>query len=182
VSVPENVPSSLVAGDLWQWTRSLADYPAGTWTLTYYFQNQSGAFSKAASASGTTHSVSIAAADTSAYKPGRYKYSARVASGLSVFTLEDEGGWLDVEPNPASAGGADVRSWARRTLDAIEAALEGKASQDQLSMSVGGRSIARIPPKDLMDWRDRLRSEVRAEEQSETSGKGRVIKARFDRP
>jgi hypothetical protein len=182
VSIPENVPSSLTVGDLWQWTRDLDDYPAGTWTLTYYFSNAFGSFSAAGSASGTTHSFSVAAATTATYTPGRYQVRARVVNGLSSFTLEDEEGWLDLERNPALAGATDVRSWARRTLDAIEAALEGKASQDQLSMSVGGRSIARIPPKDLMDWRDRLRSEVRAEEQSETSGKGRVIKARFDRP
>jgi hypothetical protein len=182
VSIPENVPAALTAGDTWQWMRSLADYPAGTWTLTYYFENAYQKFSVAGVASGTDHSFTIAAATTAAYNPGRYKVRAQVVSGTTKYTLPDEEGWLDVERNPASSTAADPRSWARRTLDAIEATIEGRATQDQLAMSVAGRSISRIPPSELMDWRDRLRAEVRAEEQAENAGLGRNIRIRFARP
>jgi len=180
VSIPEQVPPQFVAGDLWQWTREFPDYPAGTWTLTYYFENKDQAFSAAGSASGTTHSFSIAAATTAGYKPGRYKYRARAVNGSSIYTVDE--GYAEVTRDPAAVGFSDTRSWARRTLEALEATLEGKASGDQLSMSIAGRSIARLQPKELLDWRDRLRAEVRAEDQGENAGLGRNIRVRFGSP
>lgn len=180
MSIPENVPAELTAGDLWQWTRDLEDYPAGTWTLTYYFLNGEEKFSAAGTADGTTHSFSIAAATSADYKPGNYKYFGRVVNGSASYTVEE--GWIEVLRNPAAAGNFDARSWARRTLDAIEATLEGKASSDQLAMSINGRSISKIPPRELMDWRDRLRAEVREEDQADNAGLGRNIRVRFARP
>jgi hypothetical protein len=154
--VESEVPSQLIAGDLWQWTRELSDYPAGTWTLTYYFSNKDQSFSVAGTPAGVVHGFSIAAATTAGYKAGRYKYSGRVVNGASSFTIEE--GWLEVAANPAASGNRDVRSFARRTLDAIEATLEGRATSDQLAMSVNGRSISRIPLEELIAWRDRLRN------------------------
>ena len=172
------VPSSLTAGDTWEWTRELADYPAGTWTLTYYFSKAGKQFSAAASADGTTHSVSVAAATTAAYPAGRYQWTARVARGSEKFTVES--GWVDVEENPATSA-ADPRSWARRTLEAVEAFLEGNATTAQQSMSIQGRSISRWSLADLKQFRLDLRAEVRAEEQGDRAGLGRNIKVRFGR-
>ena len=176
----DRVPDELVAGDTWQWTRELADYPAPTWTLTYYFENNVRKFNAVGTPSGTIHGFSIAAATTGGYASGRYKYLGRVTNGTQVFTVEE--GWLDVALNPAADGVHDTRSWAVRTLEAIEATLENKASRDQLAMSVNGRSISTLRPSELMDWRTQLRAEVRAEQQAANGGKGRTIKARFARP
>lgn len=177
--IAEQVPNELTAGDSWVWTRDLSDYPAGTWTLSYVFKNAESSFSATASASGTTHSISIAAATTAGYKAGRYKWFARVTYGSTTTTIED--GWLDVLPDPSVAGQYDYRSWARRALDAIEATLEGRASSDQLAMSIAGRSISRIPLGELTQWRDRLLQEVRTEERVSQSGRGRNIKAKVMR-
>lgn len=179
VSVPENVPAELIAGDTWQWTRELSEYPAGTWTITYYFENKDQVFNAAASAVGTIHSVTIAAATTLGYKPGRYRWRARAESGGVKKTVES--GWLEVQVDPAAAGTKDVRTQARRTLDAVEATLEGRASSDQLAMTLNGRSISRTPLRELREWRDQLRAEVRIEEQGSNAGLGRNIGVRFNR-
>jgi hypothetical protein len=176
-AIPSSVPTELIAGDTWQWTRDLADYPAGTWTATVYFENKDGVFNVTASASGTTHSFTIAAATTTGYKPGRYGWRLRVTDGTTTTTVEN--GLTEVQIDPAKAGKADTRTWARRVLDAIEATLEGRASSDQLAMSINGRSISRTPFSELMDARDRFRNEVRAQESPAGSGKGRDIKVRF---
>jgi hypothetical protein len=38
--------------------------------------------------------------------------------------------------------------------------IEGKASLDQQSYSVGGRSITRLTPAELVDWRKEYQREV----------------------
>lgn len=178
MTIPENVPSELIAGDTWQWTRDLgSDYPAGTWALTYYFENKDSSFSVLATASGTTYAITIAAATTATYRAGRYRWRARaVAAGVN--TIVDDG-YVDVTTDPAAAGAYDFRSDARKMLDALNATLIGKASNDQLSMSIQGRSLSRLTPSELLDWRDRIRNEVRGEEQADAAGAGRTIKARY---
>jgi hypothetical protein len=172
------VPSSLIAGDTWEWTRDLSDYPAGTWTLTYYFTKDGKQFNAVASADGLTHAVSVPAATTATYQAGRYKWQARVSDGADAYTVE--GGWVEVSANPATST-ADPRTWARRTLEAVECFLEGNASTAQSSMAIQGRSISRWPLPDLMQLRDKLRQEVRTEEQGSAAGLGRNIKVRFGR-
>jgi hypothetical protein len=172
------VPSSLTAGDTWEWTRDLADYPAGTWTLTYYLTKSGTVLTAAATADGTTHEVSVAAATTAAYGAGRYRWQARVTNGTDVFTVEE--GWVEVLPNPATFTG-DPRSTSRQLLDAINCFLLGNATTAQQSMTINGRSISRWSLPELTAWRDKLKGEVRAEEAGEAAGLGRNIKVRFGR-
>jgi hypothetical protein len=139
----------LVAGDTWRWTRTFADYPAPTWTVTYYFENQEKQFSAAATASGTDHAISIAATSATDYPPGRYRWFARAVSGLISETIAGESGWLEVEPDPAVAGTRDHRSFARRALDAIEATIEGRATSGQLSFAIRDRTVQSFTIEEL---------------------------------
>lgn len=173
------VPQELIAGDTWEWTDDQPNYPRPTWTLTYYFEKKDKTFSIAGTGTGSTHSFSIAASVTATYPPGEYRFVARVSDGTTFKTVAN--GWTSVQMDPAAAGIHDTRSWAQRTLEALEATLEGKATSDQLSISIQGRSISRMTPTELMDWRNRLRAEVRAEEQGNNAGLGRNIRVRFAR-
>lgn len=177
--VPDQVPGSLIAGDTWVFTRDYANYPAPTWAATLYAEFSGSQFNAAASASGTAQSFSIASSTTGGYKTGRYKWWVRITDGISSYTVES--GWFDVNPDPAASGTRDQRSWARRTLDALECTLEGRASSDQLAMTINGRSLSRIPLQELLTFRDKLRQEVRTEERGAKSGSGRNIKVRFSR-
>jgi hypothetical protein len=175
-----NIPASLVAGDVWQWDAEYGDYPAGTWTATAYFQNASNEFNVASTANGTAHRFAAAASATDDFKAGRYYVQVRVTDGTSPATVET--GWVQVIADPASEVKVDHRSWARRTLDAIEAFLEGNATTAQQSMSIAGRSISRWSIAELMQFRAQLRGEVRTEEQGSAAGLGRNIKVRYGRP
>jgi len=177
--VSTTIPRALIAGDTWQWTRDLSDYPASTWDATVYFENRDGTFSVAGVADGDTHTFTIAAATTTTYKSGRYGWRLRVTDGTTTTTVEN--GLAEVLVDPAAAGTHDTRSWARRTLEAIEAFLEGNASTAQASMSIQGRSIARWSLPELTKWRNELRTEVKIEDQGSTAGLGRNIKVRFTR-
>lgn len=179
MNVPTSIPATLVAGDSWQWLLSLSDYPAPTWLASVFFRSRKEFFKADAVASGTDQSFSIAASTTAGYTAGRYEWSVRVTDGTNVVSLSS--GWTDVSPNPAASGERDPRSWARRTLDALEATLEGRASADQMAMTINGRSISRMSIPDLRAWRAELRQEVTTQEKASVPGKGRDIRVRFGR-
>jgi len=174
-----NIPTSLVCGDTWQWDADYGDYPRPTWTATAYFENAAESFSVASSANGTAQRFSAAATATDDFKAGRYFVSVRVTDGSSVYVAES--GWCEVQPDPASSVKFDHRSWARRTLEAVEAFLEGNASTAQAAMSIAGRSISRWSLAELTQFRNELRGEVRTEEQGSNAGLGRDIKVRMSR-
>lgn len=174
------VPKSFFGGDTVRFTIDLPDHPAPTWDTTFYMENADGQFSKAGVDSGSSHAFVLSAADTAALKAGKFRWSIRATDG-SVVETADAGGWLEVEPDPAATGARDRRTWAQRTLEALEATIEGRASTDQLSMSINGRSISRLSPAELTEWRNQLRAEVRAEEQAANAGLGRHVRVRLGR-
>lgn len=171
--------ASLIAGDTWDWTHTDSNYPASVWSVTYHFENSAGSFSATGTPDGNEHAFSISAATTASYKAGKYRWHARATSGATVKTIAT--GWLTVKADIAAAGKTDVRSWAQRTLDAVEATLEGRATRDQTAMSIAGRSISRIPIAELIQLRDKLRAEVQIEEQGSKAGLGRNIRVRLSR-
>jgi hypothetical protein len=179
IAIPDQVPSTLIAGDTWVFTRGYGNYPQPTWVATLYAEMSGSQINATATASGTAQSFNVVASTTSGYKTGRYKWWVRVTDGTSSYTVED--GWFDIKPDPAASGTRDQRSWARRTLDALESTLEGRASSDQLAMTINGRSLSRIPLQELLTWQDKLRQRVRTEERGATAGSGRNIKVRFSR-
>lgn len=175
----DKLPAELVAGDTWSWSRSFGDYPAPTWTATVYFESAAATFSATASASGTDHEFSIDSATTGAKPAGRYRWSVRVTDGTTVATVES--GWVEVRTNPAAAGTSDPRSWARRTLDALNAFLEGKASNAQQAVTLNGRSLSTYSLTELREWQQTLEARVRTEEGGTASRRGRTLKLRFKR-
>lgn len=171
--IPTNEPITLRAGDTWQWKRSLTDYPAGTWTLKYRFKNAAGGFEVVASADGTDHSVTVAAATSTGYAAGKYAWIAWVEAGTEKFTVDQ--GTVEVLPDlrtGAATAAQDTRSHARKVLDALEALLEGKATRDQMAYTINGRSLERLKPEEVIKWRSFYRAEVLREERAEAIASG----------
>jgi hypothetical protein len=159
---PTIEPSSVNAGDTWRWTRSLADYPASAgWALSYTLINASAKITVNASASGDDHAVTVAAATTAGYAAGTYDWRARVSKAGEVYTVGE--GRLTVR-NAFSAATFDARTHARKTLDAIEAVIEGRASSSTAEYTIAGRSLKHIPVADLLALRDKYRAEVLRED------------------
>ena len=159
---PTIEPSSVNAGDTWRWTRSLADYPASAgWALSYTLINASAKITVNASASGDDHAVTVAAATTAGYAAGTYDWRARVSRAGEVYTVGE--GRLTVR-NAFSAATFDARTHARKTLDAIEAVIEGRASSSTAEYTIAGRSLKHIPVADLLALRDKYRAEVLRED------------------
>jgi hypothetical protein len=164
-SIPTTEPTRLRAGDTWQWRREdLSDFPATAWTLTYWFRNSTDHFDVSAAADGTAFAVTVAKANTAAKVAGDYDWVAVVESATERHEIGS--GHLTLLPNLATQAAADLRSFARRMLDAIEAALESRASTDQLDLvnaTLEARSIQR-DRAGLIVLRSQFLAEVRRED------------------
>lgn len=178
-TVPTIEPDRATAGLTWAWRRDLADYPAsGGWALKYLFRGASAGFSVTASTSGEGYAVEVAASTTAGYAAGAYAWEAYVELAAAKYSVGR--GTLLVAPSLASG---DSRSHARKVLDAIEAVLENRATQDQMSyeISVGGssRRLGRTPLADLVALRMKYRAEVKAEERAAAVASGRKPRTRI---
>lgn len=183
LTIPEKEVRSFVAGTTLTWKRYLADFlPADGWALSYDLVKDGANIAITSSDNGDGfHLVSVTAATTENWSPGFYSWQAFVTKTTTRHDIES--GSLEVLTNFANADvGYDGRTHARKVLDALEGMIEGKAlSADQLSFSIGGRSLTRLSPEELWEWRARYRSEVASEEieADPSRGSGRHIRTRF---
>ena len=176
-AVPTSEPTSLRAGDTWAWTRTLADYPASAWTLTYYFRNAAAHFDVVATADGDDFAVAVAKATTATLVPGDYDWTAFVSSVTERYQVGT--GRTAVLPDISNAYPHDGRSFARRMLDAIELALESRATSDQLDLinaTLENRSIAR-DKAGLMTLRREFQAEVAREDRAARGARSNRILA-----
>lgn len=168
--IPANEPASARAGDTWKWTRTLADYPAPTWTLKYRFKNATSYFEIVAAASGTDHAVTVAAATTAAYAAGSYTWMAWVEAGAEKFTVDT--GTFVVDPDyRASTAAYDGRSHAQKMLAAIESWLESR-DMAVAEYEIAGRRLKYIPAAELIKLRQKYRLEVASQANAEAIAKG----------
>jgi hypothetical protein len=177
-AIPTTEPPALVAGDTLKFQISLADYSASDgWTLEYSLQNAASIETFNSSASGDDHLVTVAASATANWPPGAYRFAARAVNGSEKYTVRQ--GSIEITANLDAA--ADQRSHAETVLDAIEAMLEGKATKDQQSYSIAGRSITRLTPEELLSWRDTYRKEVQRQRRQEARDRGEPATGNFVR-
>ncbi len=178
-----NVPTIWNAGDTLKWDVSIPDYPADDgWTLTYEVKSKTSSISTiTASADGEAYTVTVGAATSSGYSPGEYQYAAYVTKSGERFTVDT--GRIKILKDFEDAGNYDGRDHAEVVLDAIEAVLETRATKDQESYSIAGRSLSRTPIEDLLALRDRYKAEVvanrRADQISRGLGSSARIRTRF---
>jgi hypothetical protein len=175
--IPTTEPLQARAGMTWQWRREdLADYPASTWTLKYWFKKtgSTGAnFSITASADGANFSISVAATTTQGYTAGDYTWAAVVTAGSEAFEVDH--GFLKLLSRYDQAANLDDRTHARKVLDAINAVLEGRATLDQQEYTIGNRSLKRMPIADLIKLKSVYEQMVASETAADRLAQGRSI-------
>jgi len=165
------------SGETFEFTDSHADYPAGDgYTLKYTIANADRKYTVTSTADGDDHDFEVTATD---WVAGAYRWFAYAEKDSKRYDIAE--GALEVRGDPTAVG--DHRTHVRKVLDAIESVLEGKASSDASSLSIGGKTIARYAPAELLEWRDKYRAELQSEAASERVaqglGSGRKIRVRF---
>ena len=188
VNYPTQEPDTLVVGDRWVWRRDdlVSDYPLDEYALEYRFTEDStgntNAFTIAASEAESTYLVEIASAVTASLTAGDYQWAAFIIRSSDNQRVVIDQGRTEILPNLQNTT-ADLRSHAKKVLDAIEAVLENRASQDQMSYSIAGRSLSRMSIDDLMTFRNRYRAEylreIKLARIKNKQDSGNTIKVRF---
>jgi len=162
----------LQAGDTLAWTESDATYPAPSWILKYRLTNSSTALTLTSTASETNHAFSISHAASKLWTAGKYKFTRFVVNqaGTEIHTLDT--GTLEIKAYLLETASSDVRTHAKKVLDAIEAVLESRATKEQESISIAGRSLVRMSLEELIKARNNYRWEVQNEIKAEKIAQG----------
>lgn len=193
-------PLEIIIGDSIEWIRrgvqavssvddGIAEYTdikaSESWTLKFVAVGKLGQFSITASADSENaddFKFSATAAATAAYTAGDYKWQLVATKTTTRYTIAE--GWVTLTDNIAGRSALyDNRSHAKKVLDAIEAVIEGRATKDQMSISINGRDIGFTSIPDLMKLRVAYKNEYEGEQATENIrvglGSGRKILTRF---
>jgi len=160
-------PTTARQGDTIKWQRSLPDYPSTDgWALSYTFLSASGIQSVSATGGVSgEYEAAVSASQSSTWTPDIYQWVAKVTrgagEGAESYTLFN--GTMRLLPNLATLTTGDARSHAVRTLEAIEATIEGRASSSTAEYQIAGRAMKYIPIGELLKLRDTYRAEVARE-------------------
>jgi len=179
--IPTTEPSDIRAGDTIKWKKTLADYPASEYTLSYRLISGANTIDVTATADGDTHSIEIAASTSDDYVAGEYEWFAFVTKGSERYTVER--GTLTVLANPATA--TDCRTDAKKILDDLTAAYKTYiASRGHIaSYSIAGRAMTFRSAEEILKqitfWETKVRAEQAADKISQGLGSGRKVLTRF---
>lgn len=156
-----NVPTSFRAGDTTKWVVTYGDYPASTWSLTYYFKRPGNdTIDVTATASSDDFAITLTPEDSTQFKPGRWSWFARAEKQGTGAIVAGEGS-VDVLPDPSASLGGE--SFAEKALVLVEASLAGDLVNAQESISVAGVDITKMGISERFALRDDLKSEVQRE-------------------
>ena len=156
-----NAPKEITAGFTYEWEETFSQYPASTYGLTATFiLNTYGntRYTVTAVANGDGFSFTIPATVSADFTAGNYKLYLFVTLGAAKYLVGNQD--VVIKANPLTATG-DTRSHIQKVLDAIEAVLENRATQEYQSMSINGYSITQMSPEELLKLRSYYKNELR---------------------
>lgn len=184
-------PARIAAGDTVRFAFAHASFPASAgWAMAWRLVGPAIALAFTAAASETDPDgfvVSATATATAALTVAAAGVPCTLMgyASLSGERFEAYRGRCLLLPNPATITG-DLRGHAARTLAALDALLEGRATKDQASYRIGDRELSRIPVPELLALRDYYRAEAAREAQAEalaggSPGRPRMVVTRMVR-
>jgi hypothetical protein len=185
-NAPTSVPTEFYVGDFVQFkiTTLGSDYPNTDYTARLVSRIATGAsseFTVTATASDSDYLFTILSATTAGFTPDHYHWQIEIERNSdNERIIVDRGHWdisTDYDEN------VDPRSHNEIMLQKLESLLEGKADSDVSSYSIAGRSLNKLGPAELLEWRDYYKREVASEKRAEAIKHGRrsksTILARF---
>ena len=185
---PTQEPYQLQLGDRWVWVREDLnnDYDTDDYSLSYEFNIVDGStavnFTITATEANDKYYVEVGSSTTANYTKGNYHWYAYITRSSDSERIMIDEGYTEIVDNYATTS-SDIRSHAKTCLDAIEAVIENRASIDQQSMSIAGRSLSRMSIDDLLSFRNYYKAEylkeVKKQRAKNESASGNIIRVKF---
>jgi hypothetical protein len=181
----EGEPCELVVGDRIQWKRTdlAAQYDPDLYDLSYTARSDTGQEIQAnATVLNGAYLVTITSLASSDFAPGFYYWQAEITRKSDQERIVVDRGTFTVTADLQSSTAAPA-SHARIMLTKIEKLLEGRADSDTVNYSIAGRSLTKMSPAELLEWRDRYRQELQTEQRKNDLASGcarpATVKVRF---
>lgn len=187
-TIPTIEPTEFVVGTTVKWTKDLrgedASWIPPTWTLKYELVITGEHHTITAADNGDgTFLITLAAADTTAWTTGIYKWTSFVSSGSERYQVSE--GHIEVLVDFATqTTGYDHRSVAKQHLDALDVMLGNKAGEDMSEYTIADRHLKNYAWSELRQMRDYYAQLYQAELQEERAARGTenesgIVKVRF---
>lgn len=158
--------SLLIATDL---STSYPQYSAGAgYVLTLTLVGKDGKYELLGT--GTPWTFQATAAVTALWVPDTYVFILAFSKTGERHTVTS--GTVTIQPDISSQQTFDGRTQAQRTLEAIEAVIEKRASTDQKQYTIQGRSLVKMDVAELFKIRDMYRMEVMREKRQTSLAAG----------
>lgn len=179
-NAPTLVPTEFYVGDFVQFkiTTLSSDYPNTDYTARLVSRIATGAsseFTVTATASDSDYLFTILSATSAAFTPEHYHWQIEIERNSdNERIIVDRGHWdifTDYDEN------VDPRSFNEIMLQKLESLLKNKADSDVSSYSIAGRSLNKLGPAELLEWRDYFKREVALEKKAEAIKHGRKSKS-----
>lgn len=168
------LPDQITAGLDFQAVVEAREYPATSWALRAILRGPA-PIDLNATAQGEKFVFAVPAVTTETWPFGTYWYQLRATMGSAV--VEAGSGRLCVVQDLAQITGVyDGRSQAAIALEAIDAVMARRATQDQQKYKINERELWRTPVADLLKLRAYYAAQV-SRENARASGR-----SRFGRP
>lgn len=146
MAVATTEPRTFYSGNTVNWNKSLSDYPADEYLLSYALVPISGgeAYEFSASASGELHLIRLSPATTNGYEAGEYSLIPTVTdldtSGATTKITLDP---IRVEIYPAATSEVDRRTYAEQIVQDLQDTYKKLAANSIQSATVNGRTYTR---------------------------------------
>ena len=163
---PTTEPVELQLGDFSAWKRTdlSTDYPTAAYALSYEFNliDGSTAANFTLTATESNDEYIISTSSTTSFTKGRYNWIGYITRSSDSARIKIGEGYTEIQDNYATTT-ASVRSHAKIVYDAICAVIENRATMDQSSMSIAGRSLSRMSVDDLLKFKNHYKTEYMQE-------------------
>lgn len=169
----------IVAGDTLKMTLSYPEYSSDEYDIAISMRSSGldpidindSAAGVVITKTGTLFNITVESTVTATWKPGTYSFALYAMKTDERYTVDT--GTITIKPDLSLADATvDLRSHVKKVLDAIEAVIENRATTDQMSYSISGRTLSRIPIPDLIKFRDTYRLEYAREQRMEKIARG----------
>ncbi len=172
------IPESFYAGDKLVFEQSFSLYTPDFYSLKYIFINASGKIEVVADKDlvNNKFTVSLSSVDTAAYVAGEYKVYYILEEISTTNTETYELNRIEIKESISSLGNKVITTHNEKVLESIKAVIEDRATYDQMSYSINGRSLSRMPIKDLLYFKDYYQGLVNKEKDEEVRKIGQVVR------
>jgi len=174
-TVLSNIPKKITAGESVSWSVTLDNFPASAgWVVTYTLVKSDTRIQIVSTADGINHLVEIPYTTTADYTAGEYRYQSHVSNAVERYQVAT--GIIEVLPDFATkTTGHDARTWLEIAIDALEAAIEGRASKTQLQQSINGIQVQHLDLNDQLTALSRLKRILAGKKIAKTGLKSMMV-------